>query len=90
MDRVGVRELKQNASRVLERVKAGESVEITEHGRPVARLVPLREGDGYDRLVESGEVLLGTQDVLASVPVSVDAGGVLSDELTALRDGDWR
>lgn len=39
--RAGVRELRQNASKLLDRVAAGESIEITNHGRPVARLVPI-------------------------------------------------
>jgi prevent-host-death family protein len=39
---VGVRELRQNASKVLKRVKAGESIDVTEHGRPIARLVPIK------------------------------------------------
>lgn len=90
MDQVGVRDLKQNASRVLARVKAGETFEVTEHGRPVARLTPLEGDDDYDRLVEAGEVLSGTQDVLATKPVSVAPGVRLSDDLAALRDGDWR
>ncbi len=41
MATVGVRELRQEASRLLERVAAGETIEITNHGRPVARLVPI-------------------------------------------------
>jgi prevent-host-death family protein len=90
MDRVGVRELKQNASRVLERVKAGETVEVTEHGRPVALLAPLGDGDEYGRLVEAGEILLGTQDVSAAQPVAVAPEIRLSDDLAALRDADWR
>ena len=90
MDQVGVRELKQNASRVLERVKAGETVQITEHGRPVAVLAPLGRGDEYERMVAAGDVLVGTQDVLAGRPVSVASGVRLSDDLAALREGDWR
>jgi len=39
--RAGVRELRQNASKLLDRVAAGESIEITNHGRAVARLVPV-------------------------------------------------
>lgn len=39
--RVGVRELRQNLSVYLKRVKQGECLEITEHGRPVALLRPL-------------------------------------------------
>jgi prevent-host-death family protein len=54
MTRVGVRELKQNASEVLARVKAGEAVEVTERGRPVALIVPLPAGDPLDRLVAEG------------------------------------
>lgn len=37
---VGVRELRDHLSAYLERVKAGEVVTVTEHGRPIARLVP--------------------------------------------------
>jgi prevent-host-death family protein len=37
---VGVRELRQNLSRYLDRVKQGESLVVTERGREVARLVP--------------------------------------------------
>ena len=40
-DSVGVRELRQNLSRYLDAVKAGEDLVVTEHGRPVARLVPV-------------------------------------------------
>jgi len=90
MERVGVRELKQNTSRVLDRVKAGETVEITEHGRPVALLAPWGGSDEYDRLVGAGEVLLGTQDMLAVRPVVFGPEVRLSDDLAALRDADWR
>lgn len=41
---VGVRELRQNLSRYLERVKAGETLTVTERGHEVARLSPLRSG----------------------------------------------
>lgn len=43
-DRIGIRQLKQQASAVIRRVAAGESIEITDYGYPVARLVPLRGG----------------------------------------------
>lgn len=41
---VGVRELRQNLSKYLERVKAGEALVVTERGREVARLVPSQAG----------------------------------------------
>ncbi|CAN5806465.1 type II toxin-antitoxin system Phd/YefM family antitoxin [soil metagenome] len=90
MDRVGVRDLKQNASRVLDRVKAGETVTVTEHGRPVALLTPLPDVDDYERLIETGDVLIGSQDILAGTPVDVGGRARMSDDLAALRRGDWR
>jgi len=50
---VGVRELRQNASKVLDAVKAGAIIEITEHGVPVARLAPIKRSL-YDEYIESG------------------------------------
>jgi prevent-host-death family protein len=41
MASVGVRELRQRASELLRRVEAGESIEVTDRGRPVAVLAPL-------------------------------------------------
>ena len=40
MRAVGVRELRQNLSRYLQEVKAGEALLVTERGREVARLIP--------------------------------------------------
>ncbi len=52
-DTVGVRELRQNLSKYLERVKRGEGLEVTERGRVVAKLVPSEEVVGpYAELVE--------------------------------------
>ena len=42
MRAIGVRELKERASQVLRRVRErGEEVEVTHHGRVVARLIPV-------------------------------------------------
>jgi prevent-host-death family protein len=46
---VGVRELRQNLSKYLDRVKAGEELTVTERGRAVARLV-LATSDAYAEL----------------------------------------
>jgi prevent-host-death family protein len=54
-DRVGVRELRQNLSVYLRRVKRGEALEVTERGRAVALLVPLaEEASAFQRLIEAG------------------------------------
>jgi prevent-host-death family protein len=41
MRSMGIAELKALLSETLARVKAGEEVQVTEHGRPIARLMPL-------------------------------------------------
>ncbi|HVL66395.1 MAG TPA: type II toxin-antitoxin system prevent-host-death family antitoxin [Vicinamibacterales bacterium] len=52
---VGVRELRQNISVYLDRVKKGEVLTVTEHGAAVAILRPLpRGGSVLDRLVAEG------------------------------------
>ncbi len=56
MERVGVRELRQHASRYLDRVKAGESIEVTERGTPVAMLIPVVRDEIRDRLVQDGRL----------------------------------
>lgn len=58
MKDVGVRELRQNLSVYLRRVKAGESLRVTEHGQPVALLSPSTDpGSAYERLVAEGRLL---------------------------------
>lgn len=54
MAQVGIRELKQNASAVIDRVRHGESVEVTERGRPIALIVPLPRAGALDRLLAEG------------------------------------
>jgi prevent-host-death family protein len=74
MASVGVRELRQRASELLRRVEGGESIEITDRGRPVAVLVPLPE-DPVERLKASGD-LLDSEGDLAGLPepLSLPAG----------------
>ena len=46
MEAVTVSELNQQTRRVLDRIKAGESVEISEYGQPIAPLVPITPTTG--------------------------------------------
>jgi prevent-host-death family protein len=56
MASVGVRELRQRASELLRRVEAGETIEVTDRGRPVALLTPVPEAGPLERLRAAGEV----------------------------------
>jgi prevent-host-death family protein len=54
-DTVGVRELRQNLSIYLERVKKGEALTVTDRGQEVAILRPMPKGENVlDRLVAEG------------------------------------
>lgn len=64
MRRVGIRELRQQASRYLRDVQGGETIEVTDRGHPVARLVPLSRGEGIDDLAASGRLVPASGDAL--------------------------
>lgn len=53
---VGVRELRDGLSRHLAAVRAGRTVTVTDHGRPVARIVPVDVPNALERLVAEGRV----------------------------------
>jgi prevent-host-death family protein len=76
MERIGVRELRQHASRYLARVKAGETVEVTERGQLVALLVPPDPAaSGRDRLVASGRLMRASRPVTLPRRVPANPGG---------------
>jgi antitoxin (DNA-binding transcriptional repressor) of toxin-antitoxin stability system len=58
--RTGIRELKDNLSRYIRRIEAGERIAVTAHGRVVAELVPPRTGTSralrsrWDDLIAAG------------------------------------
>ncbi|MBC7463554.1 MAG: type II toxin-antitoxin system prevent-host-death family antitoxin [Actinobacteria bacterium] len=56
MRKVGIRELRQDASSVLKDVKAGATIEITEHGHPIAHIIPIQRS-GWEELVAAGLVI---------------------------------
>jgi prevent-host-death family protein len=69
-DRVGIRELRQDLSRYLQRVRKGEQLVVTERGRPLAVLSPwAEEGDVIQQLVAAGRARRGAGDVLAIRPL---------------------
>lgn len=74
MWQVGVRELRQQASKVLDVVKRGEAVEVTEHGEPVALIVP-RPVDQRDALIAAGLLKPGNQSKKLDPPTEKLPGG---------------
>jgi prevent-host-death family protein len=55
---MGVRQLRDQLTATIRRVTAGETIEITHHGRPVAVLAPVRT-DRIDRLLAAADITPG-------------------------------
>jgi prevent-host-death family protein len=91
MERIGVRELRDNVSVVLRRVQAGATVEVTDHGHPVARIVPMRHRNRLDQLVAEGRATPAEIDLLKEEPLPAPPGAPSgSRALGDLRAGDER
>ncbi|MDG4803475.1 type II toxin-antitoxin system prevent-host-death family antitoxin [Micromonospora sp. WMMD980] len=83
MEQIAVRELNQHTSRVLARVRAGETVEVTDRGEPIARLVPVLAGDALlGRLVAEGRATAPT--TAGPVPMPPVLGDPTVDVAAAL------
>ena len=65
---------------------AGESVEVTNHGRPVARIVPIPASSGLDELVAEGRATTAIGDLLEVATIPQPPGAPrLSDVLAEMR-----
>lgn len=92
MERVGVRELRQNLSVYLRRVRAGEALEVTERGEPVARLEPIVDvSDPVKRLTAAGLLRpRGSGDVSRMPRPQLWPGRPVSEVLREMRDEESR
>jgi prevent-host-death family protein len=87
MQRIGVRQLQQNASKVVRRVRRGERLEVTDRGRPVAILAPIHSNDPLNALEASGRLTRAEGDLLdLPLPIRLPPGTERpSRRLTRLR-----
>lgn len=85
MTEVGIRALKQNASAVVSRAAAGETITITDRGRPVAQLSPM-PSSRLRQLVEAG-LVRPARAQLSDLPAP-RPGPALSGQLAASRDAE--
>ncbi|MEE4025082.1 type II toxin-antitoxin system prevent-host-death family antitoxin [Gordonia sp. PKS22-38] len=82
MSEVGIRALKQNASAVVAEAAAGETVIITDRGRPVAQMTSIPNSP-LERLLSSGAARPPRRDIRELPPP--EPGPALSEELAAMR-----
>ncbi len=95
MRTTGVTELKASLSETLARVKSGEEILITEHGRPIARLMPLPSWDmdaATEELVRRGIVKPPERpfdEEWWNLPRPEDPDGLLLQALLEERRSGW-
>jgi prevent-host-death family protein len=94
MDTVTVSELNRQTAKVLDRIKAGETLEISEYGRPVARLLPATPTTGVpllDRLIAQGRAIpAASPGPIPPTPPrdAAEEGVSLSAALAEMRDDE--
>ena len=89
---VGIRELKAQISKYLRRVKAGQTLIITDHGKPVGRIVPVEETleERVQRLVSAGIVKWNGKKLKPREPIAINQGPrQVSDLIVEDRDIDY-
>jgi prevent-host-death family protein len=87
---VGIRELQQHASKVVARAAGGEEIEITDRGRPVARIVPLRRSQ-FEQLADAGRLRPPVRPMTELPPlIEVDPGALTASEILAEMRADER
>jgi len=79
MEEVGVRELKGALSRYLKRVRAGETIVVTDRGEPIARIIPVGIPEGIAKLMAEGRVTWSGKPFTPPEPVRIAPGPPLSD-----------
>jgi prevent-host-death family protein len=80
---VGVRALRDELSRHLAEVRKGHTVTVTDHGRPIARIVPVEGLSALERLVAEGRVRPATrrkQPAPTPVRVSSTVSDLVADQ----------
>lgn len=91
MATTGVRELRRRARELLRRVEAGETIEISDHGRPVAILAPIPGQSPIERLRATGDLEPAGADMSdLPEPMPMPQGQVLPSRiLERLRRDEW-
>ena len=80
MINVGIKEVKNNLSRLLAQAKAGEEILITKRGKPVARIVKENQSDksvrtALEPLIQKGLITLPSRNILKDRISAVETPG---------------
>ncbi len=82
------REMRNNSADVLRRVEAGESVQVTNNGRPAAMIIPVG-GDTLDTLIERGGARAARSGVEALLKIRLAESEMSTAEILDDARGQW-
>jgi prevent-host-death family protein len=88
MARVDIRHLQKDAGALIGRARAGETIEVTEHSRPVARMVGIRAGSVLDQIIAEGRAPGSSGDLLELKPLPPPTRRPLSKVLAEMRSAE--
>ena len=75
---VGIRELRDNLSRHLGEVRSGHTLTVTDHGRPIARIVPVDRPTRREQLIAEGRIT-PAKARKEPIPEPIKAAGTVTD-----------
>lgn len=81
---IGVRELRDQLSRHLAEVRQGRTVTVTDHGRPIARIVPVARPTKLEQLRAEGRVQ-DARNRKRPAPEPLATGSTVSDLISEQR-----
>lgn len=76
---VGIRELRDGLSRHLAEVRAGGTITITDHGKPIARIVPVKRPSRLQELIAEGRITPAGRRERLPLPEPIKTAGTVSD-----------
>jgi prevent-host-death family protein len=83
---VGIRELRDGLSRYLARVREGGTITITDHGKPIARIVPVGRLTTYEQMKLDGRITPAQRPKgPAPEPIELAGGGTVSEFIAEQR-----
>jgi len=80
---VGIRELKDSASSIIDRIEEGETITVTKRGRPVARIVSTTAPPHLAALIAEGSVRPGVGSRFLPKPTKLRGAGKTAAEYVA-------
>ena len=82
---VGIRDLKNNLSRHLKSVQDGKAITVTDHGKPIARIEPIKKISKLDQMIADGSATAAKRPKTMDLPPPVEIEGSILEILDEQR-----